>query len=139
VPRWTCPRCDREFGRARQSHDCLPGNSVDTTFRGRSPEQRAVYDAIVAFVRTIGPVHEDAVQVGVFLKAERKLAELRPKSKWLSCNLYLPHAIDDGRVARSLRLSSTRVLSEVKLRAVDDVDDQLCAWLSEAYDAASDR
>src|SRR5205085_10414375 len=115
------------------------GNSVDATFRGRPPEQRAVYDAMLAFLQTIGPVHEDAVQVGVFLKAERKLAELRPKSRWLSCNLYLPHAIDHARVARSLRLSSTRVVSEVKLRSVDEVDDQLCEWLSEAYDAASDR
>ena len=139
MPRWTCPRCDREFGRARQSHDCLPGNSVEATFRGRPPEQRAIYDAILAFLQSVGPVHEDAVQVGVFLKVDRKLAELRPKSKWLSCNLYLPHAIDDARVARSLRLSSTRVLSEVKVRRADEVDDQLCAWLSEAYDAANEQ
>ena len=83
-------------------------------------------------------MHEDAVQVGVFLKADRKLAELRPKSKWLSCTLYLPHAIDDPRVARSLRLSSIRVISEVKLRVVDDVDEPASyAWLTEAYDVAT--
>jgi hypothetical protein len=138
VARWTCPRCDREFGRARQSHDCLPGNSVAATFRGRPPAQRAIYDAILGFLRTLGPVHEDAVQVGVFLKADRKLAELRPKTKWLSCNVYLPHALEDQRIARSLRLSSLRVVNEIKLRSVDEVDEQLREWLTEAYDAARD-
>jgi hypothetical protein len=25
MSRWACPACDREFGRARQSHVCLSG------------------------------------------------------------------------------------------------------------------
>ena len=138
MARWTCPRCDREFGRAHQSHTCLPGSSIDATFAGRPEEQRAICDAIVAHLETLGPLHVDAVQVGVFLKAERKLCEVRPKSRWLACTIYLPHAIDDPRVARSIRLSALRVVSEVKLRAVADVDPQLLEWLSEAYDEASD-
>ena len=125
MARWTCPRCDREFGRSHQSHTCLPGNSVERTFAGRPPEQRAIYEAILEHLTSLGPVHVDAVQVGVFLKTERKLAELRPKSRWLSCNLYLPEPIDDPRIARSLRLSSTRVLSEIKVRSADEVDDTL--------------
>jgi len=138
MARWTCPRCDREFGRVNQSHTCLPGNSVERTFAGRPPEQRAICDAIVAYLTTLGPLHVDAVQVGVFLKTDRKLAELRPKSKWLSCNLYLPEPLDDPRVARSIRLSATRVVNEVKLRTVAEVDAQLREWLTWAVDAASD-
>ena len=138
MARWTCPRCDREFGRAHQSHTCLPGNSVDATFQGRPAEQRAAYDAIMKFLKTLGPVHADAVQVGVFLKTDRKFADLRPKSKWLAVRIYGPEAIDDARIARSLRLSSTRVVSEVKVRTPEEVDDQLRAWLEAAYDAATD-
>jgi len=44
VTRWTCPRCDREFGSANQSHTCIPGCTVDATFAGRPPALRAVYD-----------------------------------------------------------------------------------------------
>ena len=138
MARWTCPRCDREFGRARQSHTCLPANSVDETFRGRPPEFREIFDAVMECLEAIGPVHADAVQVGVFLKSDRKLAELRPKTRWLSCSLYLSRAVADVRVARSIRLSAVRVVTEVKLRTVEDVDDQLRQWLTEAFDEATD-
>jgi hypothetical protein len=137
MPRWTCPRCDREFGRANQSHTCIPGNRARDSFAGRLPVQREIYDAIVEHLDTLGPVHADAVMVGVFLKADRKLAEVRPKSKWLELTLYLPRTIHDGRVARTINVSATRVVHFVKLVTVDDVDDQLRAWLTEAYDAAS--
>ena len=85
--RWTCPRCSRQFGRANQGHDCRPGVDVDAVFAGRPPEQRAAYDAVLAHLRTLGEVHEDAVGVGVFLKRTRKLAELRPKQRWLTLTL----------------------------------------------------
>jgi hypothetical protein len=132
MARWTCPKCDREFGRAHQSHTCIPGNSVDATFRGKA-EQRAIYDAIMDHLTTLGRVHADAVQVGVFLKSDRKLAELRPKSRWLSCNLYLGHRIVDARVARVLQVASNRYVNEIKLREVDEVDEQLREWLTQAY------
>lgn len=89
-------------------------------------------------LEALGPVHADAVQVGVFLKSDRKLAELRPKTRWLACSVYLPRELDDARVARTLRISAARVVNEVKLRSVDEVDDQLRAWLTEAFDEATD-
>jgi uncharacterized protein DUF5655 len=137
MPRWTCPRCDREFGRAHQSHTCLPANQIGDSFAGRSPVQREIYDAIAGYVATLGPLHEDAVSVGVFLKAQRKLAEVRPKSKWLELSLYLPRSVEHPRVARSMQLSTTRTVHFFKLFTVDDVDDDLRQWLTEAYDAAS--
>ena len=137
MARWTCPRCDREFGRANQSHTCIPGNSVDATFRAR-PEQHPIYDAILRHLETLGPVHIDPVQIGVFLKSDRKLAELRPKQKWLSAYLYLAHRIDGPRVARIYESGATRFVNEIKLRTVEDVDDQFKTWLEEAFDENTD-
>jgi hypothetical protein len=133
MARWRCPRCDREFQRTGQSHTCLPGNSVAETFAKR-PEQRAIYDAAMKHLKKLGKVHADAVSVGVFLKTERKLAEFRPKTKWLTCYLFVEREIHDARIARTLKLGAHRYMHEVKLRAVGDVDDQFCGWLSEAYD-----
>jgi hypothetical protein len=97
MARWTCPRCDREFGRARQSHTCVPGITVDAAFAGRPPRLRASYDEILAHLDSLGTVHEDAVSVGVFLKRDRKLAEVRPRSRDVSLALYLPRPDPDPR------------------------------------------
>jgi hypothetical protein len=136
VGRWICPACDREFALANQSHVCVPGCTVDESFVGRPPVQRAIYDALITHLRTIGPVHEDAVKVGVFLKHERKLAEVRPMAKSLSLALFLPRKVDHSRISRYIRTSDDRIVHVVKLAATDDVDDEVKAWLTEAYDLA---
>jgi hypothetical protein len=136
VPRWRCPACDREFSRANQSHVCVPGNTVDETFAGRPPVQRDIYEAIIGYLRTLGPVHVDAVRVGVFLSHVDKLAEVRPAARSLTIWLMLPRDLADARVSRSVRISAARVAHFIKLTAVSDVDDQLRDWLGEAYDSA---
>lgn len=83
--RWTCPRCDREFGRANQAHTCVPGITVDECFAGRPPWQRPIYDAIVDHLESLGPVHADAVYVGVFLERAQKFAEVDDELRaWLT-------------------------------------------------------
>jgi hypothetical protein len=137
VGRWICPRCDREFERTHQAHVCVPGCSVDETFAGRDPVQRAIYEELMAHLTTLGPVHADAVRVGVFLKSDRKLAEVRPMARSLSLALTLPRVLQDGRIARRIRLSGDRTVHVVRLRSVADVDDQVRDWLTEAYDGAT--
>jgi hypothetical protein len=121
------------FARAKQGHDCLPGTTVDELFAGRPPWQRAIYDAIAAHVATVGPVHADAVSVGVFLKVPEKLAEVRPKSRWVSLYLRLPEELHDRRVARVIGRSARVVWHDIQLRDVSDVDEQVQQWLTDAY------
>ena len=138
MARWTCPRCDREFDRANQSHTCQPGNDIEDTFAGFPDAHRAVCAAIVAYLRTLGPVHVDAVRVGVFLKTQRKLAEVRPKTRWVSLELVLPTTLQSPRVTRHARLSEDRVVHWIRLVRPEDIDDELETWLRLAYDAATD-
>jgi hypothetical protein len=114
----------------------VPGRTVDACFAARPPRQREAYDAVVAHLETLGPVHEDAVGVGVFLKHERKLAELRPAERGLSLGLFLPRTIESPRVRRTIRTSADRVVHMMTLTCTGDVDEQLRAWLTEAYLAA---
>lgn len=120
-----------------QAHVCVPGNSVDETFAGRAAGKRVIYDAIISYLRTLGPVHVDAVKVGVFLKVERKLAEVRPMARAVSLLLVLPYAVDSARVARRESMSGERVVHYIRLVDVRDVDPELCRWLADAYELAS--
>ena len=136
--RWRCPRCDREFGREHQAHVCVPGCTVDHCFAGHPAAQREIYDAVLAHLRSLGPVHEDAVQVGVFLKSEREVAEVRPLARSLSLELVLDRPVQDPRVSRPIQIGADRVAHFIKLTGVDQVDDQVRDWLTEAYDMATD-
>lgn len=110
--------------------------TVDECFAPWPPAYREIYDVLADFLSTLGDVHADVVAVGVFLKRERKLAEVRPKARCLSLNLELPRRIDHPRVARTIRISADRTVNIVKLTRVEDVDDDIRAWLAEAYHSA---
>ena len=98
---------------------------------------RAVYNAIMAHLLDLGPVHEDAVGVGVFLKRDHKLAEVRPRSRDVSLALYLPRRVNHPRISRVLGNSASRVVHLLLLREADDVDEQVRDWLTEAFLHAS--
>ena len=122
--------------------------SAGSRLRARHQRRRAagrhpawvgeVYQAVIEHLRTLGPVHEDAVNVGVFLKSDRKLAQFRPKVRSAELWLFLPEAIDDPRISRSMRTGVDRAVSLVKLTAAGEVDDQVRAWLTTAYDLNTD-
>ena len=138
MDRWTCPACGREFGLARQAHTCVPGGTVEESFAGRPAVQRAVYEAILAHLESVGPVHVDAVGVGVFLKRRRKLAEVRPGARRLSLVVVLPRPVAHPRVARHLRIGADRIAHVVPLTAVEEVDEVVRDWLTQAYLVAGD-
>lgn len=138
MPRWTCPQCEREFGRAHQGHVCVPGLTVVQLFERRDRMQRTIYDGILRHVQTLGPVHQDVVSVGVFLKADRKLAEIRPRSKDVQLGLYLPAVISSPRILRVLNPGSARVIHLLAVQNATEVDDELRNWLTVAYQHNSD-
>ncbi len=137
VSRWVCPHCEREFDRTRQMHHCVPGITAEEVFANRPPVQLEIYQALMAELRKLGPVHVDGVGVGVFLKHQRKFAELRPKQRWLSLEVVLPYRAEHQRVRRHLPLSPGRLMHVVRLATPADVDEQVNRWLADAYEAAS--
>ena len=136
LKRWTCPRCDREFGHANQSHVCVPAQTIDVTFAGRPTEFRVIADTVVAFLESLGPVHVDAGEVGVFVKRVRTVVEIRPQARAVTLWIVNDRFVDDSRVSRHVRASSTRFVNVVKTTTAEEVDDQVRAWLVEAFDAA---
>ena len=135
VSRWQCPSCRREFDRARQAHVCEPGIEVDDVFDGRPLWQREAYEALVEPLRRLGDLHEDAVGVGVFLKRQRKMAEVRPMATRLRVSAFLPAEIPAPAVVRREPVGD-RVLHVVDLRGPADVDGPLADLLVEAWEDA---
>jgi hypothetical protein len=133
VPRWVCPRCDREFGRAGQSHVCVPGITPEELLSRHPGWVGEIYAAVIEHLRSLGPIHEDAVNVGIFLLSDHKLAEFRPRVRSVQLALCLPDRIESPRVSRIMRSGTDRFWHLIKLTGASQVDGELREWLDEAY------
>ena len=74
--------------------------SVEEYFSTGPPFERPVFEAVMAHLATVGPVHVEPVSVGIFLKRSRTFAELRPMTKWVAVSFTL-QAHAEQRTARS--------------------------------------
>jgi hypothetical protein len=107
--------------------------TLDEYFRGsRPPHERAVFEAVLAYLETLGPVHVEPVAVGIFIKHEQSFVELRPKRNWVAMSFPLSRVVDHSKVARKIR-TGTRTYHVVNLRGPEDLDDDVRAWLAESY------
>ena len=136
VASWTCPSCHRLFRRRNQSHECTPAMTIEEYFETGPPHERPVFDAVMAHVRTLGPVHVEPVSVGIFLKRSSTFAELRPRVRWVALSLRLASAVHDARVSSRVKVGGGLMWCSIRLAGPEDVDDAVRGWLSEAWDLA---
>jgi hypothetical protein len=137
VSGWRCPSCERVFGRAAQSHDCAPGLTVEEYFSTGPEHERPVFDAVMRHLATVGPVHADVVSVGIFLKNPRKFAELRPMQRWVAVSFSLRRRATHRTITRKVVEYGGRYWHVANVERPEDVDDELCALLTEAYEVAA--
>jgi Domain of unknown function (DUF5655) len=128
-----CPDCQRQFGRTNQGHECAPAMALEDYFSTGPPFERPVFDAVMAHLDTVGPVHVEPVSVGIFLKRSRTFAELRPMTRWVAVSFTLPRTLTSGRLSRKVVDSGRNRYHVVNVRDPAEVDDELCGWLTEAY------
>lgn len=121
-----------------QAHVCVPGITVGELLARHPAWVTEIYSAVISRLRRLGPVHEDAVNVGIFLKSDRKIAEFRPRVRSVQLSLFLPERLDDPRIARVIPTGVDRIVHMINLTNVGQVDDQLGQWLEESYDFNTD-
>ena len=133
VPGWTCPQCRRLFRRAGQSHECAPAMSLEEYFSTGPRHERPVFEAVMAHLDTVGPVHVEPVSVGIFLKRAQTFAQLRPRDRWVALSFSLSRRVEHDRITRKVVPYGGRYHHVANLRGPDDLDHRLRSWLTEAY------
>lgn len=107
--------------------------TVDEYFSTGPPWERPIFEAVMAHLDTLGPVHVEPVSVGIFLKTTRTLAELRPKARWVALSLSLPRQVSHPRIGPKVQLWGGRYYHVFDLRSPEDFDDRIRGWLTETY------
>ena len=90
VLRGCVPSCGRRFARRGQGHECAPAMTLEEYFATGPAFERPVFEAVMAHLDDVGPVHVEPVSVGILLKRARTFAELRPMRRWVALSFTLP-------------------------------------------------
>lgn len=131
---WTCPECERRFGKKNQNHECSPGLTVDEYFDSGPDFERPIFEAVLAHLKTLDPdVYFEPVQVGIFFKRRTRFLTLRTMTKWVAVGFQLDRKLTNRRIARKVIENSGRYYHVVNVRSAAEVDDQLLNWLSDSW------
>jgi hypothetical protein len=95
--------------------------------------ERPVFEAVMAHLSMVGEVHIEPVSVGIFLKRARTFAELRPMTRWVALSMSLPRRVQHRTLARKVTPYGGRFFHVFNIRQPSDIDDDIRAWLTEAY------
>jgi len=134
VTAWTCPRCDRTFGRANRPHVCVAGLPIEVWLAERTDPQRRAAEAVLAVARRHRGLVIEAVDVGVLIKRVRTIVELRPRTRWLDLSFISGATLASPRIARTLEVSAGHAYF-VHLVDRADVDAELRGWLAAVFRA----
>jgi uncharacterized protein DUF5655 len=129
---WRCPICGQTFTGRNMPHSCqvVP---LDDHFAGKPPHLRTIFDALVAAAEANGPVVVNATKSRITLQAEMRFAAVETRQDHLRAHVVLGRRREDPRFTKVEHLPPSYYVHHFRLARVEDVDDDVRAWLAEAY------
>ncbi len=135
---WTCPRCRRRFANRNQTHACGRW-TLERHLEGRPPEVVETVERVLALARSIGPVDVVPEKTRIALATRMSFAALVVRTRWVDGHVVLARRLQSPRFTRIETFSPRNHLHGFRLRAPEEADDELAAWLTEAYAVGMQR
>jgi hypothetical protein len=129
---WRCPECKRVFARNSQAHSCKVA-SLESHLGKASPEALKIYAVLDEALRRCGPLRAVPTKSQINLMARTSFGGLAIRRNHLVLGFVLTRQVESPRLFSTLQLSPRTFAYKVRLESPTDVDDELWAWLREAY------
>ena len=107
--------------------------SVSDHFVNKDPSIRALYDQLISFLRTLGPLEEDPKKTSIHLNRKSALAGVETRKDGLLLNIKSDRPIKNPRIEKAEQISAKRFHHKVRVSSPKDLDEELKTWLKEAY------
>lgn len=129
---WTCPTCGRAFGRQGQSHSCRT-MALEQHFRNKATA-KGLFDQLCEEINSsIGQCEVISLPCCIHLCGKYDFLAAFPRRDRLEISVALDRPLEGHRVRQSVAISATSYRSCVDLRSRPEIDEELMAWLAEAY------
>ena len=134
-PLWTCPECGRVFAMRNQEHSCERW-PLEMHFARKPAIIRELFDAVVEVLLAQGPMDIVVGKTSIGFCTRMRFAGAATMRRSLRVGFVLPYTVESPRVLRVGPYSTHRVMHNVDVRALDELDDELRAWLIESYETS---
>ena len=135
---WICPVCKRNFYKANQPHSCQL-YSVETHLAGKDSAITGACNKLLAIVQGFGPVQISPTKNAIIVASKSSFLALKPKKKILDIEFLLAREMNEFPVHKTFRVSKQRVAHFVRIDKPEQIDEQLIAWLKEAFDTINGK
>jgi hypothetical protein len=99
--------------------------SVLDHFIDRDPSVRKLYDRLVAVLRQLGPIHEEAKKTSIHLVRVSAPVGVEVRQNCLVLNIKSDHKIQSPRIEKVEQISAKRFHHKVKVSSLKDFDGEL--------------
>jgi len=96
---WTCPKCERNFKTANQSHSCVDV-SLDDLFSGKPEELLLTFDRLLSELVNWEEVSVGTSKNAVIFTNRKAWLIVRPMSKELDLKFYNDEALSSGLIKK---------------------------------------
>ncbi|MHB0858738.1 MAG: DUF5655 domain-containing protein [Anaerolineae bacterium] len=112
-----------------------PEDLVAAQYAGAKAPLRAIHDHLVEMAQELGAdVRIEARKTYVSLSRRRQFGVIQASTRMrVDLGLALPGVEPSGRLEPAARLGNERISHRVALTGVDEVDEEVRAWLDQAY------
>ena len=138
-PLWTCRECGRTFANLNQTHTCRPLGSLDDHFAKRPPELRTLFDALAHAVHECGPADVLSEKTRISFHRRMSFISVYLRRDHLILGIVLAARDDDPRFESVQTFSPRNHLHNLRLRRVEEIDEQLRGWIQAAYEVGEQR
>ena len=135
---WRCPECRRQFANRNQSHACGRYTLV-SHFRGKPVTVRAIFDKLLSVARQNGPLTVLPEKTRIAFHVRMSFAAFVIRRNWVDGHVVLARRLEHPRFRRIETFSPRNHLHAFRLENVEEVDDEVAAWLAEAYQVGEQR
>ena len=135
---WRCPDCKRQFANQNQSHAC-GRYTLAAHFEGKSAHVRAIFDKLRRVAELNGPVTVLPEKTRIAFQVRMSFAAFVIRRNWVDGHVVLARRFEHPRFRRIETFSPRNHLHAFRFESADEVDNEVAAWLAEAYRVGQQR
>lgn len=112
---------------------------MERHFTGKPPEIRAIYEAVLAAIRKVGPVTVLPEKSRIAFQVRMSFAQLTPRSRWVDGHVVLARRWEHPRFRKLETISPRNHVHHFRLASMGEVDGEVAGWLAKAYAVGEQR